>query len=152
MPWADVLYACDYAWWRKHWPVPVQSELWSVSDRARDEFGIRWLRGDPGAGLSESPAAIRTGRNSGHQAMALAALFGAARIVMLGYDMTRTGGRSHWHGDHPAGLNNGNPDGWHGEMAQLARDLQRAGVAVVNASRSTALRCFERMRLEDALA
>lgn len=123
-----------------------------MSDRARDQFGVNWVHGEPGAGISAHQDSIRTGQNSGHQAMALAHWFGAARIVMLGYDMARSGGRSHWHGDHPRTLNNGDPLRWHAGMATLAEALRRAGVEVVNASRHTALECYPRQPLDRALA
>lgn len=36
-------------------------------------------------------------------------------------------------------------------MPQLASDLRQEGTTVINASRDTALQCFERMPLEQAL-
>ena len=90
--------------------------------------------------------------NSGAGAVSLAALRGARRIVLLGYDCQRAGTQVHWHGDHPRQLGNaGKMDGWASSFAQLAKDLQRQGVEVLNASRATALGCFPRVSLDDAL-
>lgn len=98
------------------------------------------------------PGSIAGGSNSGYQVINLAAQFGARRIILLGYDFKRTGGKSHWHGDHPRPLGNlGNLRMWCEHMGLLARDLAAAGIDVVNASRETALTCFRRMPLEDAL-
>jgi hypothetical protein len=97
---------------------------------------------------------IHFGGNSGYQAVNLAFLRGARRIVLLGYDMgAGEDGASHWHGDHPGGLNRSLPfHVWREAFPQLAADLATEGVRVINASRRTALGCFERMTLEGALA
>jgi hypothetical protein len=96
------------------------------------------------------------GGNSGYQAMNLALHLGAARIVLLGYDMAPADdGRLHWFGAHPAGL--ANPDGvnfatWPKAFDRLAPALADLGVEVVNCSRRTALGCFARAPLEEVLA
>jgi hypothetical protein len=68
--------------------------------------------------------------------------------------MQHTGGMRHWHADYPAGLKMDNASpvaSWRLRFAALARDLTREGVEVINATRSTALDCFPRMDLEQAL-
>lgn len=103
-------------------------------------------------GLSKDPTYIHQGKNSGYQAISLAALFGATTIILLGFDFQRTSGKSHWHGDHPRGLGNGgNFTSWISHMNQLAKDLARANVRVINCSRKTALKCFPQVPIEDAL-
>lgn len=90
--------------------------------------------------------------NSGYQAINLAYHFGVSRIILIGYDMQRTEGRSHWHGDHPKGLTNAEGVAkWASRFPQLAADLEREGVEVVNCSKETALNCFKRARLEDVI-
>ena len=92
---------------------------------------------------------IREGGNSGYQAINLAFHFGAARIVLLGFDMQRTGGQMHWFGNHPGKLHVPSPyKDWVLRFNQLAADLRDAGVEVLNCSRETALECFERVPLE----
>lgn len=89
--------------------------------------------------------------NSGAGAVSLAGLAGARRVVMLGYDCQKTGGKVHWHGNHPKGLGNaGSMPKWLDQFKALQRSMQ--GVEIINASRETALRCFPRMTLEEALA
>lgn len=101
-------------------------------------------------GLSTSPKRIHQGGNSGYQAIGLAHAWGAERVVLLGYDMQRTGGKSHWHGDHKGGLPNLGPamTTWPAKFATIAAQWPH----VVNASRQTALTCFPRVTLADALA
>lgn len=105
-------------------------------------------------GLSLDPELVHTGSNSGYQAINLAVLLGAARILLLGYDMRITGERTHWHGDHPVGMTNplqGTLAGWVPAFAGAAADLERLGVVCINCSRETALTCFPRARVEDVL-
>lgn len=89
-------------------------------------------------------------QNSGVAAIALAQQFQARRVVMLGFDCQKAGRLVHWHGDHPAGLGNaGSMDKWPAQFAALAN---RAGsMQVINASRVSALTCFPRAELEEAL-
>ena len=102
-------------------------------------------------GVTRVSQSVRTYRNSGAAAVSLAAHMGAQRIVMLGFDCQHTGGKTHWHGSHPKGLGDaGSVDKWGKAFADLARDM-RGRCEVLNASRATALDCFERVNLEDVL-
>lgn len=149
MPKADVIYAGDGAWWREfsreaRASNPV-SEFWTCDSNAAIAYGLNYVETVRELGLSESRVRIHSGRNSGHAAIGLAAMWGATRIILLGFDMQRTGGATHWHGEHAAPL--ANPPSmvrWVQEMATLGPGLRRLGVHVVNASRATALTCFVR--------
>lgn len=88
-------------------------------------------------------------RNSGAGAIALAAHWGAGRVILLGYDSKVTD-KTHWHGDHPTVLGNAGAVGkWPAQFEQLKDEVK--GVRIVNCSRDTALTCFTRMNLDDAL-
>ncbi|MBB1060421.1 hypothetical protein [Marilutibacter spongiae] len=84
----------------------------------------------------------------------LAKLFGAGRILLLGYDCQHTGGRTHWHGDHPPGTaGNAAPKTvrkWPGQFRQVRQHMGR--IPVINATRETALDVFPRAELEQVLA
>jgi len=74
----------------------------------------------------------------------------AVKRILLGFDCQKTGGKSHWHGDHPKHLGNaGRIEAWHDEFLKLKNDF--AHVEIVNATRETALECFKRVDLGDAL-
>jgi len=89
--------------------------------------------------------------NSGAGCISLAISAGARRVLMLGYDCQPTGGKTHWHGDHPKGLGNAAAmPRWIAKFGKLARD--KAGREIINCSRETALTCFPRMPLAEALA
>jgi hypothetical protein len=151
-PWADVMYGADITFWRQYGPESLkhfQGERWSCTPRVEKEFGAKIIKVVPGSGFSPTPDTITSGGNSGYQAVHLAALWGAKRIVLLGYDMQRTEGKEHWHGLHEGGLRNGrNYEFWVRRFEPLARDLKKNGVDVINCTRKTALKCFRQAPLE----
>lgn len=149
-----MLYASDARWWTQYGGEVERSftgESWTCAERLR--CVINWVEAVDEAGLSTKPGRIHTGLNSGYQAINLAFMWGAARIILLGYDMQRgPSGESHHHGDHEGGLPNlGTMPEWTRRMVQLGADLRARGVEVVNATRRTAITCFERLPIERAL-
>lgn len=148
--WADALYAADLKWWDEcigDVQRLFRGELWSHENAASKKHGLFKLPGRPGVGLGRD--AIHFGGNSGYQVINLAYLFGAAKIILLGYDMQMTGGQSHWHGDHPWALRKKPPvQNWISRFKALAHDLETEGVEVINATRETALTCFPRRSIE----
>lgn len=150
-PWADVLYSCDRAWW-----LAYADQIADFKGRrvalAQDGLpdcveGMPWSYAS-GLGLD----CIHTGNNSGYQAINLAYLMGAKKIVLLGYDMQHPG--KHWHPPHPAPLGNfsrGMPELCIPKFKALADYLQAQGIEVINATRETALTCFKRSTLAEAL-
>ncbi len=150
-PWADMLYACDDRWWKWH-PEAMQFAGLKVTldttwhGRAPKDLFVMKNTGD--YGLETKPGGLRTGRNSGHQAINLAVQCGAKHIILLGYDMSYSG-QSHWFGEHP---NQSKPPvkTFLRYYDRLMPELIKAGVSVVNCSRQTALK-FPRVSLEQAL-
>lgn len=155
--WADVLYAGDARWWRQYAAAAAgwfHGERWTIDPEVLGMPGMHQIEGVDLPGLSENTRRIHTGGNGGYQAIGLAVLWGARRIVLLGYDMQRTGGRIHCHADHTEALGNpgeGEFERWRQRMTVAAADLRRLGVEVVNCSAVSSLTCFERMTLEDSL-
>jgi len=148
-PTADILYGCDARWWSWHKGVPsFAGPKFSIDPQARVWPGVVVLRNTGTQGLERDPGGIRTGRNSGYQAVNLAVHLGAARIVLLGYDMSvGARGRTHWFGDHPNRIVSPYASMLR-EWPTIVAPLAEAGVEVVNASRRTALTCFRRVALE----
>lgn len=115
--------------------------------QAKRKYGVNWVLGASARGLGLDR--VHFGGNSGFQAINLAFLWGAKRIVLLGFDCKPVGGKAHWFGQHPEGLTQVQPyDLWLEHYPQLAYDLKREGVQVVNCSRDTAITCFERATIE----
>lgn len=154
--WADVLYACDARWWETR--ASVVAKAWQGGMRVTLENripGVLRLRNTGESWLETEPDGLRNGKNSGYQAIGLAYHLGAARIVLLGYDM-QLGARSemHW---------NARPErqteaGFARTLSlmlplfdTLAEPLAAAGVEVLNATPGSALRTWPMVRLGDVL-
>lgn len=136
-PWADILYAMDRNWWEGYYK--------------KNNKQFAGIRLSPLSGLTcATKIRFNHYQNSGVGAISLAAHLGAKRIILLGYDCQKTGGKTHWHGNHPKGLGNAGSIGtWPGMFERLKKDLN--GIEIVNCTRETALRMFERKPLEEVL-
>lgn len=152
-PWADVLYACDRAWWeareRSDAPryvdeakIAFAGQLWTQDKGAAQAHGLRWIRSEPLKGLSRHVGTINQGANGGYQAIGLAYQAGAARCYLLGYDMK--GGR--WHGKHPGLVDRTNAfPVFLTHYAHLAREIKAdKGIEfeVINCTPGSALKSF----------
>ena len=146
-PWANILYAYDVAWWDYHMPYlgGFVGEKWTCNELAAKKHPLNFIKSIRDPGLSECNGYIHTGGNSGFQALNLAVLFGAKRLILLGFDMQRQKGRSHWFGEHPGNLNkHSNYLDFISHFVEAAPQLRKLGVEVINCSRDTGMTCFPR--------
>lgn len=159
-PWADALYGCDFNWWHLNKGVPEFDGLKISQDaKCTKHFrDVRIIECDRAYDRKEEllPRGLTGwGGNSGFQAVSIAAQFGPPKkIILVGFDMTLDGG-IHWHGKHPKGLNNPQPQHvhrWREVLDAAAPTLSSIGVTVVNASMISALKAYPKMPLEEALA
>lgn len=162
LQWADVLYACDAAWWKEYdGALEFKGERWSSHSDTyagdhklalANRWGLSLVRGAAIRGFSFDPHRIHYGENSGFQAINLAILFGCTRILLIGFDMHAKGKR-HFFGNHPATLRNADPKVFIKNFNMAATDLkQHPEVQIINCTPGTALDCFVKMPLEQALA
>jgi hypothetical protein len=169
VPWADVVYGCDSAWWRhKKGLVEFKGLKVSWAPRAVEKYpDIRKVDIETSQDriypvekrsyrmVFDKPGTLGNGGNSGYQALNLAVQFGAKKILLIGFDMhDRSGvhwyGRNHWE-------KAGNPDKdcfvrWLKAFEVAARDLEDLGVHVINTSPISTLTCFRRGTIKGALA
>lgn len=147
-PWADVLYACDAKWWGWKRGAPTFTGLkYTLQAPAAARWpGVQVLRNAGKDGLELRPDGVRAGQNSGYQAINLAVHLGAARILLLGYDMQG----NHFFGSHP---DQSKPPFsiCLARFATLVGPLKAQGIQILNCTRKTALRCFPCVPLEQAL-
>lgn len=145
-PWADILFGFDGRWWDAH-----LSEVKSVFSGRLVSYAIR--SASTGIEHVQKDRWFTTFGNSGACAISIAIALGAKRVLLLGYDCSRgPAGEKHWHGDHPHGMSNcASMSKWQYQFGQVAKHARAKGVDVINASRRTALRCFEKQTLEQAL-
>lgn len=152
-PWAWMVYAADAEWWEHptHRDVFEHPGLKVTIGGSRRLPGVHALRNTGADGFDPEPGCVRTGSNSGYQAVHIAAQAGARRILLCGFDMH--GG--HWHGDHPHGLRRNTTatfEKFRARFTTLVRPLRERGIDVVNVTPGSRLDCFRRGRLEDELA
>jgi hypothetical protein len=136
-PWADMLYAADVKWWE-------------VNEEARRFDGLKvtcsyqfqWpeilcLRQSGPSGFDPDPTAVRTGGNSGYQAIHVAIHAKAKRILLFGFDMHG----DHFFGRHPAPLRNSEPEHYL-KWIPLFAALNGRGSEIINCTPGSALTCF----------
>jgi len=103
--------------------------------------------------LFENFGEIGWGGNGGFQAINLAIQFGARYIVLVGFDMSLDHGY-HWHGRHPAGLNNPSQSGvdkWRANLDGQAAALRRIGITVVIGSPNSRLTAYPKLSFMEAV-
>ncbi len=150
LPRADVLYACDARWWKHFGP--------GLADYAGPRYALEptpyatCLRNTGMTGLELDPTGLKTGQNSGYQAVNLAVHLGAARIVLLGFDMKQGRTGDHWFGAHtyPGTVPPRFRD-FIEYFASIVAPLGAAGIEVLNATPGSALLCFPQVTLDAAL-
>ena len=121
-----------------------------ITQDAIDDPKVLRIKGEHKDGLSESPEVIHYGSNSGFQALNLAYLLGANKIILLGYDMKiAKSGKAHWFGDHPDKVRSNYPSWW--SRFSVVADQLKGKVQIINCNPDSALQCFEKMPLSDAL-
>lgn len=152
-PSAAIVFGFDARWWRYETSgEPRHAEVKRTMPSARRISAAHSLESIGVETIHDSKWMHGYG-NSGVCSILLAAAAGAKRIILVGFDCQRAAGRSHWHGEHGAGLSNcASIAKWPGQFAQAASDARRAGAEVLNASRATALTCFPRVKLEEVIS
>lgn len=162
-PWADVLYAGDAKWWRGYRGAPEFTGLkYTIEQDPKEEQIGDWpsvqvLRNTGDHGLELEPTGLRTGFNSGYQAIGVAVHLGVSRVVLLGFDMWRgQDGHQNWFDRYPHLIKAHHVPSPYPvflqAFASLVEPLKQAKIEVVNATRWTMLTAFPYLDLEEALS
>lgn len=160
---AKIIYAADYRWWEEyHEDVKreaPQARMLTASSTAAKHFGLEHVHLYPGGGFSIKDGYAYSGGLSGHQLIQVVGWQKPSRIILLGYDMHHTGGKAHWHGNHPNGwpnapnladeLNSKQRENYEKQMNSFVKLAEQATVPIINCTRDTRLECFERAKLID---
>lgn len=166
-PWADVAYGCDLAWWihrrglqafkglKIGWDAKIPQYFPDVKTITFKEKQKRPSVTYVDDLLLDEPGLIGAGGNSGFQALNIAAQFGATRILLIGCDMHDRSG-AHWYGRNNWDRGN-NPDGsnfrtWIKAFENSVDVCRQAGIEVLNASPLSALNCFRKATVDQALS
>lgn len=158
-PVADVLYGADVNWWTNRAPKPEEfaGERWTQDKQWSGKYlpGMHVMESRAGADVSPPGSDhIFTGNNSSFQAMNLAIVWGARRVVFLGLDLSCEDGKAnHWHDDYPDPVRNVRTSYaiFRRAFEHAAPKLTALGVEVINATPASALKCFPIMTIREAL-
>lgn len=146
--WADVLYACDARFWNWQKGVPSFTGLkYALEADAAKWPGVHVLKNTGVEGLDLEPTGLKTGQNSGFQAINLAVHLGAVKILLLGYDMQGT----HFFGNYPWAPQHPPFHSFLDRFATVVEPLKALGVEVINCTPHSMLRTFPKQLLTQAL-
>jgi hypothetical protein len=159
LPFAQVLYSCDVAWWKYHAGCPhFAGEKWSShgfnsNDKSQisTKYGLKLIHGEHFKGFSFKPDRLHYGSNSGFQAVNLALLFGATTVVLVGFDMRFVNGKQHFFGSHPPPLNRSTAFQRFIDQFKVAAKNLPKGVEVINCTPGSAMTVFPIRDLKEVL-
>jgi len=168
--WMDMVFFGDNKFFMIHRERLAQWPGLKVSchGSAEDYNWVKFLPRDTahGRGISDNPKTVAWNANSGASAISVAANAGAKRIILLGFDMNTNGtGDQHWHtlykkGMPVAGVVAGNKRDpkmnlpFHRHLIgfpQIAKDAQRRGIQIINASPDSAIQEFPKYTVKQLL-
>ena len=157
VPWADILYACDFNWWQLHRGAREFIGLRLSHDlRACNDYKLQRVMIEQVASndvLLDKPTYVGAGGNSAFQAFNLALQFGVTGVVLIGIDCSIDHGM-HWHGRHPMPLSNPmeiNLKRWRESFDGAAAKMRALGVDVVNCSAISKLTQYPKITIAEAL-
>ncbi len=167
VPDLSVFYSVNHAFWLYFWQLGLSdygAQKWTTNKQASDQFGLNWIAEKNRRGLSSDPTYVHHGHGSGYTLVNLAYLIGAARIVLLGYDMKyasdydgkqRNEGSTprHYFGEYPSSMQHwpsvSVKDGVHVELVDLYQSIKDQGlIEIINCTPSSAIDCFERIQID----
>lgn len=178
-PWADVSYFADAQFWEWHSTGIDKPLLGLKAGQVRQRFAdfagqkcsienssdnikedavhiLRNKRSPNNAQtLSLEPGVLATahGKNSGFQALNIAALAGAKKIILLGFDgRPAANGMEHFHGGHPRPTPSHFYEAMRKGFSAAEGAIKAAGVLVLNCSPGSGIDSFPKMPLAEALA
>lgn len=154
-PWAPFLWFWDTHWFHAHraevdaWPGLVITSDREAKRAAPDR--VHRIETVPSDEFLVGRATVREGRSSGHVAISLAIAMGAIRVVLLGFDMRRVEGRSHWHDEYATQDDNLFSRDFLPGFTGWREAARRCGVRIVNCAPGSALKEFPMATLDDVL-
>jgi len=153
--WIDVLFFGDRRWWHWHKDALLNFAGLKVTtcEHHLDKPGIKVVkRRNSPFGISTDPGILIWNLSSGACAINLAFHFGVKRIVLLGFDMQKSGDKHNWHDDYGPRHSGFNPyPRFMRRFSNIAADLKRYNVECLNATPDSAITVFPRVKLEDLL-
>jgi len=160
IPWADAGFGLDierYAEWRdKLADVPARV-YWAVPEDQLAKTGpppsrnVTFVKRLVGQAVSEDPSAIYGGGTSGFGALQICLHKQAKHIILFGYDYDGSFQDNQQH-DKKRAQNHENWKVWASHFEVYVPHLNKRGVHIANACPTSAIRCFQKVTLDDGVA
>lgn len=152
IPWADAVFGLDFNGCRDRL-ANVQSRVyWAVRDDHPSPLpskNITFLKRLDGQGLSDDPSVIYGGGTSGFGALQVCLHKRAKQIVLFGFDYD---GASHAPTEKRRAQNAANWSACAEHFRVFVPYLTEHRVSIFNASPMSAITCFQKVALQDAVA
>ena len=127
-----------------------KARLWTQDGATAQSLGINFIKGRySNKVLSQDPALIHFGSNSGFQLLNIAMLMGIRKAILVGYNMQKVDTVSHFFGDHPGKLNKNSPYDKFRDAFKQIKDNQKE--MIVNCTPDSALKSFRKADLLEEL-
>jgi hypothetical protein len=164
--WVDVMMFGDFKFYPKYrdellkYPgIKVTCHNRFENEKFGDNVKCVPRNNKKGEGLTWKGGQVSWNKNTGAAAINLAVHFGAKRIFLLGFDMQCINGHQHFHNlyfnkqqERSRRDRNVHPFGRHLRgFPKIAQDAKKMGVEIINVSTQSAIMCFPRVTLQEAL-
>lgn len=154
----EIIYACDKDWWKRTWlkddGIREHKALRVVMDYSKLDLrhipDLRYLHYTGVYNFDFNEGCVRSGNNSGHSAVNLAVNLGARKCILLGYDMCVLQNKTHFDGCPHIRVPHDVFDMFRSNLTQAAKLLE-GKMEVVNCSKQSALKCFPKMSIAEAI-
>lgn len=134
VPWADACFGVgDFSGWRDKLEGAQARVYWVAETPEQPTKNVTFLKRLDGAGLSNDPSEVYSGGSSGFGAMQICIHKRAKEIVLFGFDYDQ------W-------------PKWAEQFEVFSRYFTDHGVSVLNASPTSAIRCFQKVTVGDGAA
>lgn len=155
VPTAQIIYWTDarfYRWYKKDIDES-KAVKYTINPGAPYNADVRLLKKGVRHGLETDNRLLAHGDNSGYAAINLAYHLGAAKIVLLGFDMGSNGSKTHFHDGYPVKPTSKNiyEKRFVVSFPHIAKELKNKGIKVYNASDRSTLTCFPKITIEKSL-
>ena len=154
--WVDVGWFGDKKWirwhaenWRKFPGIKASCNAAHEVITMHGEW-IHFLARGNAVGIDTTPGFVSWNHCSGSSAINLAYHLGAARIVLIGFDMHDVDDQKNWHEDHK---DNGKApyQRFLSCFGDIAKDAKELGVEIINATKDSAIKNFPYYPIEDLI-
>jgi hypothetical protein len=149
--WVDVCWFGDKKWWGWHKDrlIKEKRKVATCNMKIKGETNHWWKHYKrKGTGINTNSGEIAWNKSSGASAINFAYHMGYRKIVLLGFDMQRINGVKNWHTEHKE--KDHSPFKRHLIcFPQIAKDAEKLGVQIINATPGSAIKNFPVMTLEE---